>query len=190
MAEILRLVPNKPEVIALMFTSGKPVTSPKTQEEQIMFTLTNGTLIFLDPPVARKIDSLNLGKGEPFEITMCQDRQKNKSYEVRYLDGATAPVPQQRPVSIQAPVQPSVTSTQPNGPAVGQVVFQPTQQNTSVPAPATIGGALMGCFMSAIDAIAEAQAYATRRGLGITFSAEDVRCTAISAYIGLQKGGR
>lgn len=186
--ETLRLAPNKPEVIALAFTSGKPVTSQIDGAEQIMFTLTNNARLYLDPPVAGKIDSLNLGKGEPFEITLCVDRQKNKSYEVRYLDAPAAPAAAAQPVrSTQPPVQPSVTSTQQNGTA-SQVQQVPVQYNA--PAPSTIGGALMGCFMSAIDAIAEAQAYATRRGLGITFTAEDVRCTAISAYIGLQKGGR
>jgi hypothetical protein len=47
----------------------------------------------------------------------------------------------------------------------------------------------MGCFMQAIDAIQEAQSYANRKGLGITFSSEDVRATAISCWIQCGKGG-
>ena len=48
----------------------------------------------------------------------------------------------------------------------------------------------MGAFLSAIDAITEAQAYANRKGLGITFTAEDIRCCAISAYINTGREGR
>jgi hypothetical protein len=42
---------------------------------------------------------------------------------------------------------------------------------------------LCACFLSAIDAVAEAQAYSRRKDLGITFTSEDVRCVAISAFI-------
>ena len=46
---------------------------------------------------------------------------------------------------------------------------------------------LMGAFCAAIDAAAEAQAYAARKGLQITFTSEDIRAVAISAFIALEK---
>lgn len=49
---------------------------------------------------------------------------------------------------------------------------------------------LMACFMQAIDAVSEAQVYCARKGLGITFSSEDVRATAISCYINCTREGR
>lgn len=48
----------------------------------------------------------------------------------------------------------------------------------------------MACFMQAIDAVSEAQVYCARKGLGITFSSEDVRATAISCYINCTREGR
>jgi hypothetical protein len=48
---------------------------------------------------------------------------------------------------------------------------------------------LMSCFLSAIDAVSEAQAYATRKGLGITFSSENVTSAALSCYINECKNG-
>ena len=46
-----------------------------------------------------------------------------------------------------------------------------------------ISARMMGCFMAAIDALVESQAYADRRGLKVTFTSEDVRSVAISCYI-------
>jgi hypothetical protein len=47
----------------------------------------------------------------------------------------------------------------------------------------------MACFMAAIDAVAEAQTYCGRKGLGITFNSEDIRATAISCWISCRDGG-
>lgn len=48
---------------------------------------------------------------------------------------------------------------------------------------------LCASFMAAIDAVGEAQTYADRRGLKITFTSEDVRSTAISCYISACREG-
>jgi hypothetical protein len=48
---------------------------------------------------------------------------------------------------------------------------------------------LMACFMQAIDAVAEAQTYCCRKGLGITFTSEDIRATAITCWISSRDGG-
>jgi hypothetical protein len=197
--ETLKLQPNRPEVIALAFQSGKSFTSTLTGDEQVMFTLMGEKRLYVDLPVAQSIEQLSLGKGEPFEITKCVDRAKKVSYEVRYL--ATEAQPPAGPtfeqhlragLVTQPPARTSV-QTRPNGTASQEGVHPEQQQQHSSPAPAAtnhVGGKLMSCFMSAIDAIAEAQTYATRKGLGITFTAEDVRAAAISAYITACKEGR
>jgi len=58
------------------------------------------------------------------------------------------------------------------------------------PVPAAATSKLMACFMTSIDSVAEAQAYADRRGLKVTFTSEDVRACAITCYIETCKGGR
>jgi hypothetical protein len=69
--------------------------------------------------------------------------------------------------------------------------FHATQQPNGSPASGTASAKLCACFMAAIDAVSEAQAYADRRGLKITFTSEDVRSTAISCYItACKEGGR
>jgi hypothetical protein len=49
---------------------------------------------------------------------------------------------------------------------------------------------MMAAMCSAVDAILETQAYATRKGLGLTFSEESVRAIGLSIYITNCKGGR
>jgi hypothetical protein len=180
----LTLQPNRPEIIALQFATGKTVTSGYGDYgEQVMYSLTDGRKLFLDPPVAAKIDELSLGKGEPFEVTKCVDRAKKVSYEVRYV--ASEPPPAQTQPAARPSVQTRPSST------AGQEVGIQTQNQTTNPQPTTTGGMLMACFLCAIDAVAEAQLYATRKGLGITFSSENVTSAALSAYIAqTRKEGR
>jgi hypothetical protein len=48
---------------------------------------------------------------------------------------------------------------------------------------------LSGALCAAIDAVTEAQTYATNKGLHLQFSADDIRCIALSVYIGNQRNG-
>jgi hypothetical protein len=190
MSEILRLQANKPQVIALTFTEGRPVTSPKTRKEQIMFSLTDGSIIFLDPAVARKIDALNLGKGEPFEIT----KRSGENYDVRYFpaEGQSQPAPQspsQR--RLESPLSGTPTEVGPlhqqHSAPCGQSPLQPDARK---PSPHTTGGKLMACFLVAVDSLLEVQAYATAKGMNIQFNSEDVRAVANTMFIQNSKDGR
>jgi hypothetical protein len=68
-----------------------------------------------------------------------------------------------------------------------------TQQTNGTPAVVITPASAKMCaaMCAAVDAILEVQAYATRRGLGLTFSEESVRAIGLSIYIGAQReGGR
>lgn len=49
---------------------------------------------------------------------------------------------------------------------------------------------MMAALCVAIDALTEAQQYATRKGLGIAFSGEDVRTVANTMLINCERGAR
>lgn len=49
---------------------------------------------------------------------------------------------------------------------------------------------MLAAMCAAVDAIVETQAYAQRRGLGVTFSEESVRAIGLSIYIGNQRSAR
>jgi len=191
--EKLTLTPNKPAVIALAFTEGKPVSS-NFGGDQIMYTLMDGRRFYADMEAAEKIDALSLGKGEPFEFTMCVDRTKKKSYEARYLENDAPPVPLAAalapPVVVpQAAAPRRVASTPQSDNRAAQVVSQPAQQNTA-PSANSPGGMLMGCFMSAVDAVIESAAYAQRRGFAFAPTADNITSAALTLYINQTKGAR
>lgn len=48
---------------------------------------------------------------------------------------------------------------------------------------------LASCLCAAIDSVAEAQTYATSKGLHVQFGAEDIRAIALTVYIGQQRNG-
>ena len=64
--EKLTLTPNVPQQIALKFPDGKLVEG--RYGDQVMYSLTNGQVMYLDTDVAAKINLLELRKNEPFMI--------------------------------------------------------------------------------------------------------------------------
>lgn len=177
----LQLRTNVPEIIALQFAQGKEVESNFNGTE-ILYTLEDGRSWYVHPAVARKIDALSLGKGEPFEVTKtAAGTGKGFTYEVKHLHQA-AP---QASFPSQAAVPPSVQTRQ-NGTTSAHVVHTASQDS----APSPVTQRMMSSFTVAIDAIAEAQAYANRKGLGLTFTSENLTSAALSVFINACKEGR
>jgi hypothetical protein len=169
----LQLRTNVPEIIALQFTQGKEVESNFNGTE-VLYTLEDGRSWYVHPAVARKIDALNLGKGEPFEVVKVEaGNGKGFQYEVKHI------APQH---VAQASVLPSVQTRQ-NGSTSAHVVVHTASQDNP------IAKRMMSALCASIDAIAEAQEYATTRGLRITFTGEDVRAVANTLFIQNAKGG-
>jgi hypothetical protein len=73
--EKVQFATNTPETIALKYPTGKSVTSQIDGSEQLMFTLTDGRVMFLYPQVAEKISTLGLKPGEQF--VMCKREVRN-----------------------------------------------------------------------------------------------------------------
>jgi hypothetical protein len=68
----------------------------------------------------------------------------------------------------------------------------PAQATQPIAAPVATPAAsskLMACFMSALDAVNEAQTYARNKGIGITFSSDNVTSAALSCYINECRNG-
>lgn len=84
-----------------------------------------------------------------------------------------------------AQVPPAVSAT--NGRSNGNISQVPPSSPARELPPAA--AAMCSAMCAAVDAILETQAYATRRGLGVTFSEESVRAIGLSIYIGNQRGG-
>ena len=141
--------------------------------DQVAFSTSGGTL-YLDPEPASVIEGdmrrLGIQYGETFSLT----RAQTGGFIVRRAGDSGGNNNGRLPAAAYhnpAPAAPEAAAA-----------AQPTTTNAET-------ARLMACFMQAIDAIQEAQAYAGRKGLGITFTSEDVRATAISCWIQCGKGG-
>ena len=180
--ELVQIEPGTPELIALKFTKGTEY------ERRVMFTTTDNRILYLANEDARKLAQLGVEKEAKFFIAMIGKTGKQPRYDFRSLSAeeiAAAPKPDHK-------YEPVDTSNSPAPP----IEWPKDEPMSTVPLPATMAPALtesarmMACFMSAIDAVAEAQVYATRKGMGITFSSANVTSTALSCYINECKAGR
>lgn len=173
MAEILRPDANVPVELRLRYAgSGKPVQGQ--YGPQVMYTVEDRSggvrTLYLDPAVATKIDMLDLAVGQPFLLCKRQAVQggrKNTEWEVSRIE---------RPGDARPPVT-KVTDHAYAIPATGA---------TPISTPAQTGpAALMAdCLRQAVDLLATTQKYASERGFPlVTFSAEDIRTTAVSLFI-------
>ena len=59
--------PNAPVTVALKYSQGRIVSSQ--YGERVMFTLTDGRVMFLDPEVAGRIETLGINVRESFSVT-------------------------------------------------------------------------------------------------------------------------
>jgi len=203
----LRFVQNVPQVIALAFSEGKikPSTLPGRPDD-ILYTLSTppGMTTYLPISAAEMIRRAGITARVPFEIC----KVGKDDYRVNTINGGggrafDAPVTESQvqgsnytnytsPNHTAAPPPPERIYTAPVPPS-------PPAPRAMAPAPPTPAGErqvttqsarMMACFLAAIDAVAEAQTYATRKGLGITFSSENVTSAALSCYINECRGGR
>jgi hypothetical protein len=172
MADILRFTPEVPVEVALKYPTGKPVQGHDGTD--MMFTLVDGRLMFLAPPIAAQIDAMQIRAGEPFWITRNAGKSGVKgsvSWDIR-RPNAGSPV-------IQAP------------PARPEV---PTNGN---PHPVTSGNGFNSdvrtqaesAVMTAIEACWKGEKYAASIGFACHFEHEDVRALANTILIGAQQNG-
>lgn len=193
-----------PQEFALKFTTGKTVAS-RFPGGRVMFTAIDERKIFLNDEEASEFEHGLLEKGiQPGEF-ICVSRVTHGrgggfAIRVERVDEREAPgtlaaprVPAQRarqdqPSREEALLEKSVELARRSGPAA---FITPTTQ-TSAPQAAVFAAdaaAMLAALCAGVDAIVETQAYANRRGLGVTFSEESVRAIGLSIYIGNQRGG-
>ncbi|HEV8500421.1 MAG TPA: hypothetical protein VGR63_02505 [Casimicrobiaceae bacterium] len=198
----VKLEYGRPEHIAFRFLTAKVFDG--SFGPRALFTLEGERRMWLDAEdgseVERQIRELGVSKGETVRVTKVKyPRGGGHCVRVeRLAEGFSAPAD-----DTAAQLEKSIAIARSEGPAA----FQRNAHVLPAAAPASpevqtaaagavrhghsqdnpVAARLMSCYMASIDAISEAQAYADRRGLKVTFGPEDVRATAISAYIQFEK---
>jgi hypothetical protein len=175
MAQIIKFQAGLPEVVALKFDDG--VEAQGRFGPQMSFTTTDDRMFYVDlKPANDMMASLRhygIERGTPFKLTkITAGNWKVEPYQSD-TNGHRAP-------AAPPPVAPPAPPSPPAATAAGGA---PSGLKSDA-------ACMMAAMCSAVDAILETQAYATRKGLGLTFSEESVRAIGLSIYISNCKGGR
>jgi hypothetical protein len=193
MAEIIKFTPGVPHVIALKYDAGKNCEGKFGP--QVQYTTTDGQIFWLDPEPAsdieREMQELGIRAGQDFKITKVKTSHGGHRYEIDRVrqqgDAGGHNVPSRSGAGrvVSAPV----ADSQPRSMGANS---QPPNHSLREPETTPItprAAAMCAAMMAAVDAVLETQAYATRKGLGLTFGEESVRAIGLSIYISDCKGG-
>lgn len=170
--------PNIPITLMLDHSDGQPTTG--RTGEQYMYTFDHSAKIaWLDPEVRDLIVRTGARDGDRIAITKAERRdgaKKHVQWFVERVEDEPAPPPAPAPRPAQ-PIRP--------GPDIPQPAAAPPQASNSA-----ARAALADAFAIAVNVAAETEQLATRKGLALRFSAEDLRAIALSVFIGQTRGER
>jgi len=182
MSEKLQFQTNVAIDVALKYNDGKEVTGQ--YGDQVLYTLTDGRVMYVPPIVKKKIDELGIGRGEQFTITKMEKKNgTRRTIEwVVGTDGSGDRKPQRR-------------DQQPNGTASAQRrgVAGSAPGNGSGHRPSSgneakgflvsgQGQFLLQALAAAVDVAAATERYANACGLELQFTSEDLREIGLSIY--------
>ena len=182
MSEKLQFQTNVAIDVTLKYNDGKEVTGQ--YGDQVLYTLTDGRVMYVPPIVKKKIDELGIGRGELFTITKAEKKNGTRR-TIEWLvatDGSGDRNPQRR-------------AQQPNGQAPAQrrgvAGSAPVNGNDHRPSPRNEakgflvsgqGQFLLQALAAAVDVAAATERYATACGLELQFTSEDLREIGLSIY--------
>ena len=203
---ILRFEANSPVQVALKFDGGRDVDAG--YGPQVLYTLADGRLMYLEPEAARRIDELKITAGEPFSICKREGKNGQKrtvEWEVKRL----GPVCTTARLEIVPPGgggEPSAAESAPlaaefepghvarsfhrsgavasdrhkSEPATNgsETTTLETQLRASIPGVTNLECALK----TAIAAAAGAEQFGHEIGYAVRFAPDDIRAMAISVF--------
>ena len=182
MSDKVQFQTNVPIDVALKYNDGKEVTGQ--YGDQVLYTLTDGRVMYVPPIVKKKIDELGIGRGELFTITKAEKKNgTRRTIEwVVATDGSGDRNPQRRAQETngQGPDQRRQGAGSAPGNGNGH---RPSPRNEAKGFLVTGQGQfLLQALAAAVDVAAATERYATARGLELQFTSEDLREIGLSIY--------
>jgi hypothetical protein len=182
MSEKVQFQTNVPIDIALKYNDGKEVTGQ--YGDQVLYTLTDGRVMYVPPIVKKKIDELGIGRGELFTITKAEKKNgTRRTIEwVIGTDGSGDRRPQRRDQhpngTASAQGRGGAGSASANGDC-----HRPSLRNEAKGFLVTGQGQfLLQALAAAGDVAAATERYATACGLELQFTSEDLREIGLRIY--------
>ena len=181
MSDKVQFQTNVPVEVALKYNDGKEVNGQ--YGDQVLYTLTDGRVMYVPPIVKRKIDELGIGRGELFTLTKAEKKNGTRR-TIEWLVAAGGAEERDTQTSTQA-----LNGRQSRNGAAGDAVAG----NRHAPRPSASGDAkgflvtgpgqfLLQALAAAVDAAATTERYATACGLEPQFTSEDVREIGLRIY--------
>jgi hypothetical protein len=187
-----------PEIFALKYVTGKNCGDAKFPPflPRVLFTAIDDRKLFLDAEdgsdLERGMRDLGIGPADFVKVTKIRHpRGGGHSIVVERVDeenDAREPVTE---TQLERQLTRSIEAQRARNAAPRETRTASASSESNLPAPTITpaSAAMCAAMCAAVDAILETQAYATRRGLGVTFSEESVRAIGLSIYIGAQRAG-
>lgn len=200
MAETVSLYLGKPANCCLKFARG--LRRDTVRGPRVLFTLTDDRKLWVDPPVADRIEAL-VGAGEWFHI--CKRKSPGNS-QVEVYDVWTGergqPAAEMAPAeawenNIEETLQESVKrvrAKKASAAKIGELNAAPAiadvdkASDNSHATPAKRRTQLAAALETAVDACYHAQEYGKTLGYTVAFTSEDIRACAITLIINKQRG--
>ena len=182
MSEKVQFQTNVPIDVALKYNDGKEVTGQ--YGDQVLYTLTDGRVMYVPPIVKKKIDELGIGRGELFTITKAE-RKNGTRRTIEWVVGTNG----------SGDRKPQRRDQQPNGTAPAQrrggAGSAPANGNGHRPSSLSDakgflvtghGQFLLQALAAAVDVASATERYAAACGLELQFTSEDLREIGLSIY--------
>ena len=181
MSDKVQFQTNVPIEVALKYNDGKEVNGQ--YGDQVLYTLTDGRVMYVPPIVKRRIDELGIGRGEMFTLTKAEKKNGTRRM-IEWLVAAGERGERDRQTSDQ-----EVNGRQRRNGAAGAAV----SGNGHVRRPSASSDAkgflvtgqgqfLLQALAAAVDAAATTERYATACGVELQFTSEDVREIGLRLY--------
>ena len=151
--------------------------------DQVMYSLTDGRVMYVPPMVRDKLVELGIRQNEPFAIWRAERREGNR----RFVDWVVEPDGSATPVQ-RATAHSDASGSPVNGDSGARVKSDGNgngngKQSSAPTKLGTAETALRAALTASIDAALVAEQYASAHGLSIRFGSEDLRAMALSLFI-------
>ena len=181
MCDKVQFQTNIPVEVTLKYGDGKEVNGQ--YGDQVLYTLTDGRVMYVPPIVKRRIEELGIGRGELFTLTKAEKKSGTRRTIEWLVDagdrGEKPPRGNVPAATGQRPLQPR------NGAAaVGNGNGQ--RANSTHDAKGflvtTHGQLLLQSLAAAVDVAAATERYAAAAGVEVQFTSEDLREIGLRIY--------
>jgi hypothetical protein len=184
MSEKIQFQTNVPVDVALKYSEGKDVTG--NFGDQVLYTLTDGRVMFVPPIVQKQITDLGIEKGEVFTILKAEEKSGTRRTVKWLVTASNGRARSVAPPATSGKVISPSRSNEPDGaPSSANGYGRKPSSHTSETKGylfTSQGQFLLHALMAAVDIAAAVERHAECCQIDLRFTSEDVRAIGLSIY--------